>query len=146
MQYEPVVCLGDDIMRQVLHQLHFYTVRGGAALGNKPYAVAYAEHVCVHCHGALVPHDRQYDIGSLASHARQGNELLQCVGHLASEVAAQFLCHTHKVFRLVVGVGYALYVVVDFIGVCLCHLPRVGVACYEVGGHHVHALVGALRR
>ena len=57
MQDEPMMCLGDDVVWQVLHQFHLHAVGGGATLGYKPYAVAYAEYMRVDSHGAFVPNN-----------------------------------------------------------------------------------------
>ena len=88
VQYEPMMCFGDNVMRKVFHQLHFHAVWGGATLWNKPYATADAEYMRIDSHGALVPYYRQDYICRFASYTGQCRQLLERVGNFASKVTA----------------------------------------------------------
>ena len=88
VQYEPMVGFGHNVVGNVFHQLFFDAVWGGAAFGNKAYAVAHAKDVCVNGHCAFAPYDRLYDVGCLAADAGKGYKLVECLGYLALKVAA----------------------------------------------------------
>ena len=88
MQYEPVMRFWQKLGREVFYKLFFHTVRGGAALGYKPYPMAHAEYVCVYRHCRFIEYYSLYYVRSLASHAGEGGELFEGVRYFAAEVAA----------------------------------------------------------
>ena len=104
MQDEPVVGDGNELAGDVARELLLHTVGSGATRGDEPQTVAHAEHVGVNSEGCLAPHDGLDDIGRLATYTGETNELLERVGHLATEVAHQHAGHTHQVTGLIVGV------------------------------------------
>ena len=144
VKYEPVVGVGYDAGGEVACELFFDCEWCGALLADEAYAMADAEDVGVNGHFCFAEYDGLYDVGGLASYTGETFELFAGGGDLALVFGYETLCHAYEVACLVVGVGYAAYVLVDNFGCGVRHGLGCGVVSEECGGDEVDALVCTL--
>lgn len=143
---KPVVGNGDFCFGDMLHQLFFHAEGSGATVGYQSQAVADAKHVGIYRHGCFVEGDRLDDVGRLAPHAGQFQQIFHPLGHLSAEVLHQHAGHSHQVFGLVVGIRHALDVCIDYFGRAGGQRLGGGEVPVEGWRYHVDPLVGALGR
>jgi len=144
VEEEPVVGEGDEFVGDVAHEGLLHLIRRVVALVDEAEAVADAEDVGVDGHGGLAEGDGLDNVGRLAAHTRETEQLVHVGGHLAVEALGECAGGLNEVARLGVGVGYAPNILVDFLRLCLCHRMGIGEPAEEVGRHEVDALVGTL--
>lgn len=102
MQDKPVVCLGEELRWDMLHQL-LLGFEGRLGVVGKPEAVGNPEDVRVYRHRGKIERDRQDHVGRLASHTRDGEQRIDIGGYLAVKLADQLLGHAYRCFALLLG-------------------------------------------
>lgn len=144
VEYQPVVCVGENLTRDVLHEFPLRAFRVGGVVG-KSYSVAYTEYVGVDRHRRLVPYHGEHYVGCLSPHSGQLHQIVDVGGHLRIELVSKHTRRFNQVARLIVGEGDAFDVLVHLFFLGLGKGAGVGIGGEKCGCHHVDTLVGALR-
>ena len=135
---------GNEVGGDVAHERLFHLVGGVVALADETEAVADAEDVGVDSHCGLAEGYGLDDVGRLAAHAWQQEQLVHVGGHLAAVALNKHFCHFCQMAGFGIGVGHTLDILVDFFRLGLCHRVSIGELAEEAGCHEVDALVGTL--
>ena len=85
-----------------------------------------------------------YHVGRLPAYARQIQQGIHILWHLALMFLHQLAGHLHQVLCLGVGVAHATDIIQYLVGFGLCHLLGIRVTAEQVWCDLIHALVCAL--
>lgn len=120
--------------------------RDRVSLAGEPQAARQALHVRVDDDAFVdVEGVPQHDVGGLAAHTAQLDELREAFRHFAAILAHQGVRHRDETFRLGTKEPGALDDVFDFFGIRVSQRGRIRKSCEQHRCHHVHPNIGALR-
>ena len=126
-----------------LHQDRFDFDR--VAKPGKPEPAADAPHVCVDHHTSwFVESSAEDDVGRLAAHPRERDEILHPIRNAAAEAVEQTAGHPEQAFRLVAEKTGRLDEFLDLTRIGHGERFSVGVSLEQRRRHQIHAFVGTL--
>ena len=140
-----MMCPWNIFRGYVFYQFLLYVIRGVCRLGNQSEAVTDPEDMGVDSHRGLAKGNTLDDVGSLATNARQVEQLTHVRGYLAMMTLHQHTGHLRQMSGFGVRIRNATYIFEDLVGISLCHRMGIGEATEKLGGYLVDALVGTLR-